>query len=54
MTRPESSYLLWVDASGALPAGTNAASLLLDHGVGASDGTTFGAKAGCFRLNLSI
>mmetsp|Transcript_43136 Transcript_43136/g.103377 ORF Transcript_43136/g.103377 Transcript_43136/m.103377 type:complete len:508 (+) Transcript_43136:37-1560(+) len=51
-TRPESSYLLWVDASDALPPGTNAAAFLLEHGVGVSDGSDFGAAPGWFRLNL--
>jgi len=51
-TRPQSSYLLWVDASEALPAGANAAELLLASGVGVSNGSDFGAPPGCFRVNF--
>ena len=54
-TTPESSYLLWVDASAAVQRlkVTNAAQHLLTAGVGVSDGADFGAPAGCFRLNLA-
>jgi len=53
-TRPESSYLLWVDASAALPAGAkSAADHLLSHGVGVSEGVDFGGAPGCFRINLA-
>ena len=54
-TAPESSYLLWVDASGAMPriGAENAAAHLLAAGVGVSDGADFGADAGCFRLNVA-
>ena len=52
-TRPESSYLLWVDATDALPAGTNAAALLLESGVGVNDGASFGWDGRCFRLNYA-
>jgi len=52
-TRPESSYLLWVDADGLLPEGTNAAELLLARGVGVNDGATFGASARTFRVNFA-
>lgn len=54
-TRAESSYLLWVDATRVLsqPDAPNAARLLLEHGVGVSDGSDFGGPAACFRLNLA-
>ena len=53
---PESSYLLWVDATEALSgrdSAPSAASLLLDHGVGVSDGGDFGGPTGCFRVNVA-
>ena len=52
-TRPESSYLMWVDATACLPPGASAAELLLQHGVGVSDGGDFGGAPGCFRLNFA-
>lgn len=53
-TRPESSYLLWVDASAALPPGAkSAADHLLSHGVGVSEGVDFAGAPGCFRINLA-
>ena len=54
-TTPESSYLLWVDASAAVQrvGVDNAAQHLLTAGVGVSDGADFGVPAGCFRLNLA-
>lgn len=57
MTAPESSYLLWVDAS-RCPALSNMkahsiAGHLLEAGVGVSDGKDFGASAACFRLNVA-
>ena len=52
-TRPESSYLLWVDASGLLSPGTDAARLLLQHGVAVNQGPSFGAAPTCFRLNFA-
>ena len=54
-TTPESSYLLWVDATKALPtsAKSGAAAHLLEAGVGVSDGSDFGASPGCFRVNLA-
>lgn len=54
-TTPESSYLLWVDATEALPrvGATSAAAHLLEAGVGVSDAADFGAPPGCFRLNLA-
>ena len=53
---PESSYLLWVDATEALSGredAPNVASLLLEHGVGVSDGADFGGTTGCFRVNVA-
>jgi len=52
VTVPESSYLLWVDAAGALPRDASAAEYLLEHGVGVNDGRDFGAGASTFRLNF--
>ena len=57
VTRPESSYLLWVDATGVL-AGSNAAAggaaaHLLSYGVGISAGEDFGASNTTFRINLA-
>ena len=54
-TAPESSYLLWVDATAAMPRidAESAAQHLLAKGVGVSDGLDFGAAPGCFRLNFA-
>ena len=54
VTRPEASYLLWMDAAHALPVGAdNAAQHLLAHGVGVSDGSTFGGAPSTFRINVA-
>jgi len=57
LTQPEASYLVWIDATAALPQrarGQPAAAFFLDHGVGLSDGQPFGASsAGYVRLNLA-
>ena len=50
---PEASYLLWFDATDALPAGTDALAFFLHAGVGLSGGTPFGAPPGFCRLNLA-
>jgi len=48
---PESSYLMWIDATDALPPDTNAEQFFLDAGVGLSGGLPFGAEAGTCRIN---
>lgn len=50
---PEASYLMWMDASNALPPGTNAHSFFLDQAsVGLTGGVDFGGGLGTVRLNL--
>jgi len=57
VTRPESSYLLWVDATqllaGSKAEAGGAAAHLLSYGVGASAGEDFGASNTTFRINLA-
>ena len=48
---PESSYLMWIDATDTLPAGTNAADFFLAAAVGLTGGLPFGGVAGTCRLN---
>ena len=51
--RPEASYLMWMDASGALPEGTNAEQFFLEEaGVGLTGGVAFGGAPGNVRMNL--
>ena len=49
---PEASYLMWMDASDALPNGVVAEDFFLDAGVGLSGGRAFGGSSGTVRLNL--
>ena len=50
---PEATYLMWVDATDALPPGTDALAFFLAAGVGLSGGTPFGASPGMCRINLA-
>lgn len=50
---PEASYLIWLDATEALPAGTNALQFFLRAGVGLSGGVPFGGAPGTCRINLA-
>lgn len=49
---PESSYLLWIDATEALPAGADAQDFFFSAGVGLTGGVTFGGGKGTCRLNF--
>ena len=49
---PEASYLMWMDASDALPDGVIAEDFFLDAGVGLSGGLPFGGSSGTVRLNI--
>jgi len=50
--RPEASYLMWIDATDALPKGTNAEAFFLEAGVGLTGGVPFGGSMGIVRLNF--
>ena len=50
---PESSYLLWIDATDVLPwAGANAEAFFREAGVGLTGGVSFGGRPGTCRLNF--
>jgi cystathionine beta-lyase len=51
--RPEASYLMWIDATDALPAGTDAEQFFLAAGVGLNAGEPFGGTKGTCRLNFA-
>ena len=51
--KPEATYLMWFDATAALPPGTDALRFFLAAGVGLSGGTPFGAPPGMCRINLA-
>lgn len=51
-TRPEVSYLAWIDARGLAQRVGNAAAWFEAHGVGLSDGADFG-RPGFLRLNFA-
>uniref|UniRef100_A0A7S4BMC5 cysteine-S-conjugate beta-lyase n=1 Tax=Chrysotila carterae TaxID=13221 RepID=A0A7S4BMC5_CHRCT len=57
LTRPEASYLVWMDVRDALPPSardSDAAAFLVDAGVGLSGGKAFGvAGTGYVRMNLA-
>jgi len=51
--RPEASYLMWIDATDALPPGTNAEQFFRKNArVGLTGGVAFGGALGTVRLNL--
>lgn len=50
--RPESSYLLWIDAADALPPGTDAETFFREAGVALTGGVPFGGPPGSCRLNF--
>lgn len=50
---PEATYLMWFDATEALPPGTDALRFFLASGVGLSGGVPFGAAPGMCRINLA-
>ena len=55
LTRPEASYLTWVDCDGVMGAATRKHgpfTHFLDHGVALTDGTPFG-DAAAVRLNFA-
>ncbi len=56
LSRPEASYLVWLDAAAlGLPATGAREALLAERDVELSSGTDFGAAwSGCLRLNYAL